>query len=89
MTTYQRNQRPKFQRKKLNKQDNDDMCLYGRTSHVYGHWQEVYREGKLIVCKVCRLCTHLFYKDDFVAMLDAKKSEAYDIKNQHIDLFKP
>lgn len=64
------------------------MCLYGRTNHVYGDWTEVYREKKRIVCKVCKVCTHLMYKEEYLKLIETEKLKAEDIKNQHIDLFK-
>lgn len=64
------------------------MCLYGRTNHFYGDWTEVYRDKMRIVCKVCKVCTHILYKDEYLDMIEAKKQEAIKIKNQHIDLFK-
>lgn len=71
----------RFKRKQIN--EALELC---DGKHMYSPLDFVYREGKFIVCKVCENCTHVLYKDEWLAMVIPKQARIREMhKTDHIN----
>lgn len=64
------------------------MCRHGY--HNYGPLEEIMRDNRVVVVKLCTACTFILYKDEWEQIVKEntwKRTTNVAVVTQHIDLF--